>query len=108
MKSTHCLRVVLIASAFAFAGHLAVADTGSPPPPRIVIGGPLPPTKTQVAEFWNEVLPSYEEWLSTVPVPDTPNVFALFLATYPCSAGDRAAFMQLYLQCFPTVPLVDE
>lgn len=104
MKPIQSIRVVLAASACLLAGHLATADTGSPPPPVIVIGGVSPPTKAQTNAFFSHVLPSFNLWVAGGGgQPACYQTFLLFIAIYPCSANDRAAFIQLYLLTHPPV-----
>ena len=99
------LRVVLAASACVLAGHLATADTGSPPPPAvIVIGGVSPPTKAQTNAFFSLVLPSFQLWIAGGNAgSNSYQTFLMFIATYPCSTADRAAYIWLYLSTLPQV-----
>lgn len=95
---TSMLRVALAASACVLSGHLATADTGSPPPPVIVIGGVAPPTKAQTNAFFSQVLPSFQLWIAGGNAGSSSyQTFLVFIALYPCSAADRAAYVWLYL-----------
>lgn len=105
MTRISSLRVVLAATACVLAGHLATADTGSPPPPAvIVIGGASLPTKAQTNTFFSQVLPSFQLWAAGGYVgSNTYQTFLLFIALYPCSAADRSAYIWLYLSTLTQV-----
>lgn len=101
-------RTCVTACCVAAITVVAVADTGSPPPPVMVPGAQVSITKVHVRTFWASVLPAYEAWLCQGSCPNCYPAFVLFLATYPASGAERAAYVQLYLQLYPVTPNVAE
>ena len=92
------IRRVGIAAACTLLGVTVVADTGSPPPPAIVIGAPQPATKGQIKTYQEVVAPSYLASLPNGIQSDSFPMFLMFVAVFPCSSADRAVFCHLYLE----------
>lgn len=97
MRRFHRFSAYLAVLPCAALGITVLADTGSPPPPVVVIGAPSPATKAQVAAYQQFVMPAYLASLPNGLDSDSYPMFVLFVATYPSSVQDRAAFLQLYV-----------
>lgn len=99
-------RTISFSRAFAVSiaaalGCLTVADTGSPPPPSLSESSLVTVSRGQTRVFFGQVLPAYQAWLSAGSRSNTYPAFLLFVALYPCSSADRAAYIHLYLEFFP-------
>jgi hypothetical protein len=93
------LPIAVLAAWFGcVAPGAARADTGSPPPPALDEEAVFTPTKSQVRAFTRQILPAYSQWLRGGAACNCYPAFALFISTYPCAAGDRGAYLWLYLQ----------
>ena len=99
-RSNRLVRTIAV-SFVAALGCLVEADTGSPPPPSISEARLVPVSRAQTRLFYGQVLPAYQAWLIAGSRSNTYPAFLLFVAVYPCSQTDRAAFVQLYLEAFP-------